>query len=292
MSIAPENEKLADPLLLRQHVEDICGVSPFFDAEKYYPYSLSGKLNEYLAASRARMEVLLSKFEEMGYTGDVYPWSYYKRPCCNVIFREGEECDHETWIVAHHDYCAGQGADDNASALSVMVETARQIKESGLPVAFASFDLEERGLLGAKHYADSFSSISLRQRIAQMIDLECLGSAPDLFLVDHGHDIVSDDEINAKLGRIAERIGVPLYRGDHCLSFADHVPFAKKGIPATQLCSLDMNQWRRLKGRHCHPRNFGGIAHSNTDVPAHVRVENLLQATRLVTAFLRNSRPC
>lgn len=277
-----------DPILLQQHVKDICAVSPFFDAEEYYPYALSGKLKKYLAASRARMEVLLSRFRDMGYTADIRSWNYYKHSCCNVIFREGEERDHETWIVAHHDYCAGKGAEDNGSALSVMIEIARHVQGLDLPIAFASFDLEERALLGARHYAHSVSQKLLRQRIARMIDLECLGSAPDLFLVDFGHEVRSDPVLNATLAATAEKSGISLHRGDCRLSFADHVPFAQKGIPVAQLSSLDAAEWYRLKGRFCHPRNFGSIAHSNDDVPEHVESKNLVTVTRLLTTFLKS----
>lgn len=81
-------------------------------------------------------------------------------------------------IGAHYDTIPGSpGADDNASALAVLLETAQSLTGVPLtrPIRFVAFCLEEDGLLGSSAYA-----AMLRQReetLAGAIILECVGYA-------------------------------------------------------------------------------------------------------------------
>ncbi len=66
----------------------------------------------------------------------------------NIVARpagSGSEGRPVTWIVAHYDTVEGTpGADDNASGVAVLLETARLVAgEAGLPVGFAAVTLEE-----------------------------------------------------------------------------------------------------------------------------------------------------
>ncbi len=87
----------------------------------------------------------------------------------NVIgILEGKGADKEYLIVCgHYDHLGKigrriyNGADDNASGISVLLEVARAIqklKESGFQldrsIVFIGFGAEEIGLLGSKHYVD------------------------------------------------------------------------------------------------------------------------------------------
>ena len=81
-------------------------------------------------------------------------------------------------IAAHYDTVEGSpGADDNASALSVMLEVARSLR--GVPLArsvrFIAFCLEEENLLGSLAYASSLQAAG--EAICGAIVLECVGYA-------------------------------------------------------------------------------------------------------------------
>jgi len=81
-------------------------------------------------------------------------------------------------IAAHYDTVEGSpGADDNASALAVMLEVARSLR--GVPLArsvrFIAFCLEEENLLGSLAYASSLQAAG--EAICGAIVLECVGYA-------------------------------------------------------------------------------------------------------------------
>jgi Zn-dependent M28 family amino/carboxypeptidase len=88
-------------------------------------------------------------------------------------------------LGAHYDSVAGTvGADDNASAIAVQLETARELKalkdreELDLAVKFVSFALEEPPVYGTRHmgsrvYADKAKKE--KEKIDGMICLEMVG---------------------------------------------------------------------------------------------------------------------
>src|SRR5437773_1941638 len=81
-------------------------------------------------------------------------------------------------IAAHYDTVeASPGADDNASALAVLLAVARSLR--GVPLArsvrFIAFCLEEEDLLGSLAYASSLQAAN--EEICGAIVLECVGYA-------------------------------------------------------------------------------------------------------------------
>jgi Zn-dependent M28 family amino/carboxypeptidase len=81
-------------------------------------------------------------------------------------------------VAAHYDTVTGSpGADDNASALAVMLEAARCLRDVplGREVRFIAFCLEEEDLLGSLAYVSWLRESN--QQIAGAIVLECVGYA-------------------------------------------------------------------------------------------------------------------
>jgi len=77
--------------------------------------------------------------EEQGY-------DYFGKPVANLIARSPGQPDGEGFylIGAHYDTVpATPGADDNASAVAVLLELAKWTRQSSLPLRFAAFTLEE-----------------------------------------------------------------------------------------------------------------------------------------------------
>ena len=102
--------------------------------------------------------------------------------------RAGTTCPDRLFVVgAHYDsVSAGPGADDNASGVAGMLEMARVLKDTALPISvrYAGFALEEDGLVGSSVMAQA-----LRARNAQvvgMVSLEMIGftrpGVPDVFI--------------------------------------------------------------------------------------------------------------
>ena len=83
-------------------------------------------------------------------------------------------------IGAHYDTVVDSpGADDNASALVVLLEVAYRLKRTALrcPVWLVAFCLEEQGLLGSAAFARRLKKA--KQSIGGAIILECVGYVSD-----------------------------------------------------------------------------------------------------------------
>ena len=83
-------------------------------------------------------------------------------------------------LAAHYDTVEGSpGADDNASALVVLLDVARRLTQTALtrPVQFIAFCLEEEDLLGSRAYVNHLAATG--QSIHGAIVLECVGYASE-----------------------------------------------------------------------------------------------------------------
>lgn len=83
-------------------------------------------------------------------------------------------------LAAHYDTVEGSpGADDNASALAVLLEVANRVKKTALarPVQFIAFCLEEEDLAGSRAYVTHLAETGRLPYGA--IVLECVGYASD-----------------------------------------------------------------------------------------------------------------
>lgn len=131
---------------------------------------------QYLRAqfSEAGLAVTTQDFEAMGgiyhnVIGTVSPASIQKGEAPLPII-----------LAAHYDTISDSpGADDNASALAVLLEVAHRVRPHQLrrPIRFIAFSLEEEGLLGSCAYASHLAAT--RQSIYGAVVLECVGYARD-----------------------------------------------------------------------------------------------------------------
>ena len=122
--------------------------------------------------------------------------------------KAGTTCPERLFVVgAHYDsVAAGPGADDNASGVAGMLEMARVLDGTGLPISvrFAGFALEENGLVGSRVMAQA-----LRARNAQvvgMVSLEMIGftkPGPDVFIGSENDYLgMAGDPASAYLARV------------------------------------------------------------------------------------------
>ncbi|TAJ11022.1 MAG: M28 family peptidase [Nitrospirae bacterium] len=125
-------------------------------------------------------QYLVDQFRSLGLIVTGHPFAAYGRTFRNVIATlTGTDASAAPLLIAaHYDTVIGSpGADDNASGLAVLLETARSLKHRPLihDVQFIGFCLEEENLLGSRAYAAHLRTTN--QPIQGMIALECMGYA-------------------------------------------------------------------------------------------------------------------
>ncbi|HVH40128.1 MAG TPA: M20/M25/M40 family metallo-hydrolase [Gemmatimonadaceae bacterium] len=133
------------------------------------------------------------------------------------------------------------GADDDASGVVAMLESARQLKEGGAPrrsVIFVAFTGEENGMTGTRHYIAS-PARPLAQTIAD-IQIEMIGR-PDSLAGGAGKGWLTGYE-RSTMGEMLVAAGVPVIAdprpAQNFFSRSDNFPFAKLGIPAHTISSF------------------------------------------------------
>ena len=160
--------------------------------------------------------------------------------------------DETIWFAGHWDaYGTGApdalgkrvrpGALDDASGIAGVVELARAFKAGPAPertLVFAAWTAEERGLLGAEHYASS-PLFPMDKAVANLTldTLQPNGLARDVVLIGKGQS-----ELEDRLARAAARQGrtvTPDARPERGLFYrADHFAFARRGVPVLLLMAL------------------------------------------------------
>lgn len=118
---------------LKRHVNTLCS-----DIGARAPFLGHGLL--------AAQRYIEAAFADAGLTVERQSYDYFEREVANVIARPRAQrrADGYYLIGAHYDTVPGSpGADDNASAVAVMLELARRVTDPPLPLRFVAFTLEE-----------------------------------------------------------------------------------------------------------------------------------------------------
>ena len=102
----------------------------------------------------------------------------------NYLVEIGPIGDSHLLFCAHYDaYPASCGANDNAAAVCILIELAKEIQEKGdISATFAFFDGEESKHLGSKLYASELD----RDRISAVINLDICGYGDTITVYSHG----------------------------------------------------------------------------------------------------------
>ncbi len=130
------------------------------------------------AALRRAEDYLTEQFRLLGLEVSTHPFKALGDTYRNVIGTHPPLSPFPLIIAAHYDTVRGSpGADDNASALAVMLEVARCLRDVPLSreVRFIAFCLEEEDLLGSLAYVSWLRES--RQEVSGAIVLECVGYA-------------------------------------------------------------------------------------------------------------------
>ena len=172
----------------------------------------------------------------------------------NVLGKIGgsKHPDETIWFASHWDaYGVGApdargkrvrpGALDSASGIAGIVELARAFKSGPAPertLVFAAWTAEERGLLGAEHYANS-PLFPMEKAVANLTldTLQPNGPSRDVVLIGKGQS-----QLEERLAAAAARQGrtiTPDAKPERGLFYrADHFAFARRGVPVLLLMAL------------------------------------------------------
>jgi len=236
---------------------------------------------EYYDRLRAAADWIETELRALGFEIDCHHFDFQGKPYRNIIATSsGLEAGRE-WLAvcAHYDAVAGSpGADDNASGVAVMLETARALgPRPGLQ--FIAFTLEEPQLTGGRFLYGSRAFVSQMtgkgHRYRGLFNLESVGYAdkrpgsqsrppfvkvPDrgdfIALVGNGQAV----ELMTLFKRLARAAAPDLNVFTHRAAlkgyllpqtrFSDHAPFWDAGFPAVMLTDTAM-----MRNPHYHTCN-------------------------------------
>ncbi len=136
------------------------------------------------------------------------------------------------------------GADDDASGVTAVLEIARQIMAGPKPkrtIVFAAMMGEEVGLLGTNWYI-AHPAIPL-ERMAANLEIEMIGR-PDSLAGGVGRAWLTGFE-RSNMGEQLAANGIPIVPdrrlNEHFFERSDNIAFARRGIPAHTLSSFNLH---------------------------------------------------
>ncbi len=125
------------------------------------------------------------------------------------------------------------GADDNASGVSGLIEIARTLSGQQGPrrgVLFIAFSAEETGLHGSKYYVDH-PLVSKSDTVA-MLNLDMIGRMPAKKSVLEVFGANSGDMFEPLLTKAARPLGILIAPSPDTGGRSDHAPFVREQVPS------------------------------------------------------------
>ena len=170
------------------------------------------------------------------------------------------------------------GANDNLSAVAVLVALARSLAEGptpGVRVLLLSTGSEESFMEGMQGFIRRHRA-ELDPARTTVLCLECVGS-PTLTLVEAEGMLLMrhySEAARERLAAAAEAAGVELVRGLRTVAATDALVALRRGYPAATLASIDSNKF---------PSNY----HWPSDTPENLDWETIARAFLVADRFLR-----
>jgi hypothetical protein len=175
-----------------------------------------------------------------------------------VLEGEGPHADETIVIGAHYDHLgfggAGSaapgvheihnGADDNGSGTSVLIEVARRLAARGKPprrLVFIAFTGEERGLLGSARYTRN-PLVPLDKTVA-MLNLDMVGRLKDEKLIVHGTGTA--EEFDALVDRLGKEHHFVISKKPGGFGPSDHSSFYAVKVPVLFFFTGSHNDYHR-----------------------------------------------
>jgi len=197
-----------------------------------------------------------AELESAGWMVDIQETEMLGHPIFNVTAKRNNDAPqiilgahYDTRIFADHDADAAKqtrpvpGANDGASGVAVLLELARTLPETTVPVWLVFFDAEDNGqiqgwdwILGSRAFA---SELSVRPQAVIIVDM--IGDAN----LNIHFERNSDATLRAEIWETAASLGhddVFIAREKHSM-LDDHTPFLQAGIPSVDIIDFDYAYW-------------------------------------------------
>jgi hypothetical protein len=242
------------------------------------------RLNEIAKDSGSKLQVVVDKFDSTSERTSGKP--LHLESVYAILPGSDPKLEKTLFIVSGHydsrpsDVMNAQddapGADDDASGVSVSVESARLLSKAAAngktgyraTILFASIPGEEQGLLGGYHLLDWAKQQGYT--IAGMLDDDIVGDdpapgAPHRVRVFSGNGEIDDcDSPGRELARAIEEIDGRenirmIFRVDRYGRGGDHYPFYKAGLPAVRFTE----PLEDYTHQHQTPRTENGIEYGD-----------------------------
>ena len=159
-------------------------------------------------------------------------------------------------FCAHYDAVPGSfGANDNAAALCILIDLAKDLKEKGHPARFAFFDGEETGCSGSRLYVSCLDSQDHhRQDLTGVVNLDVCGFGDTIAICGKGNE-------NKPVFRpFCQKLLLDRYNAQvlKYLPKSDEASFAGSRIPALSLCAIPRWDIQYLKAMATYGDGFLG----------------------------------
>ena len=159
-------------------------------------------------------------------------------------------------FCAHYDAVPGSfGANDNAAALCILIDLAKDLKEKGHPARFAFFDGEETGCSGSRLYVSCLDSPDhRRQDLTGVVNLDVCGFGDTIAICGKGNE-------NKPVFRpFCQKLLLDRYNAQvlKYLPKSDEASFAGSRIPALSLCAIPRWDIQYLKAMATYGDGFLG----------------------------------
>jgi hypothetical protein len=225
----------------------------FINSDKFYTYEpvkLQWGFKQYPVAVIYFRGTLEELFPEDDKYREAYIFTEIKRDISDTSYNVAGYINNQSpfsvVIGAHYDHIGyggessrirrskeiHNGADDNASGTAAMLEIGRYLKSSGnkkYNYILVAFSAEEKGLIGAKHFANTLGENA--DQVNYMINLDMLGRLDTHYRIIEVWAAGSSKKWKEVL-KDDYNSGINLKIIDGSIGNSDHSPFYKKHIPA------------------------------------------------------------
>lgn len=214
------------------------GIAPFIDDDYRQPFDAARVTNP----QRGRWEIHPDSIARIKAGG-----AHSIRHLNNILAVIPGRSNETVVVGAHYDHLGTMndialdgcynGADDNASGVSAVLQIAKAIKESGMTpertIVFAFWDGEEKGVLGSTHFVTTCDSLA---RIKAYMNFDMVGRGPAhnprhlSYMYTASHPAFGD-WLRSDMERHAFTFEPEYKAWDNPTGGSDNAPFALAGIP-------------------------------------------------------------
>jgi len=235
-------------------------------------------------AGWANGDYIIAELEAQGWTVETEEFTYRDTPVRNVIGRSSSGSEGEGPVIilgAHYDTRRSadeedpnvpvMGANDGASGVAVLLELARTLDRDKVQnqIWLAFFDAEDNGRLDGWEWCvgSTYMADHLEITPEAVVVVDMIGDADQQIYLERN----SDAGLQTHLWEIAATLGytntfISEYRW---AMLDDHIPFARRGIPAVDIIDFDYPYW-----------------HTTQDTPDKVSAESLERVGRVLEVWL------